>query len=405
MPTSDEELKEEHHEAFDALTKIIRLPEVWHAEGSDFQDKIINVEKLFQAMIQYKASDVHLTAGLKPIFRIDNDARFSDIMQSFSGSQIRTLIRRTAPPGFYDEFEEFKQTSYSYHQAGMGYSRVSAFLKNGAPHCTFRYLPEKIPSFEDLNVPAQQMQTIASTPRGLILITGMTGSGKTTTMAALLDWINAHKALHILTIENPVEFVHANKKSIVSQRNIGTDVRSFSEAVTGALRHDPDVILIGEMRDPDTIRAAINAAATGHLVISTLHSNTSYEVINRVVSFFDPIERDLVRLQLRDCLRGVICQRLVPKVGGGRVPALEFLFNDIKPINDAILKGDTDAIRVGMQQTISHSMLFEQYLLKMFKEGVVKLEDAREMSTDVSVFDQMRMGTYAVPRLDSIKGG
>jgi len=378
---------------------------VWHAEGSDFQDKIINVEKLFQAMIQYKASDVHLTAGLKPIFRIDNDARFSDIMQSFSGSQIRTLIRRTAPPGFYDEFEEFKQTSYSYHQAGMGYSRVSAFLKNGAPHCTFRYLPEKIPSFEDLNVPAQQMQTIASTPRGLILITGMTGSGKTTTMAALLDWINAHKALHILTIENPVEFVHANKKSIVSQRNIGTDVRSFSEAVTGALRHDPDVILIGEMRDPDTIRAAINAAATGHLVISTLHSNTSYEVINRVVSFFDPIERDLVRLQLRDCLRGVICQRLVPKVGGGRVPALEFLFNDIKPINDAILKGDTDAIRVGMQQTISHSMLFEQYLLKMFKEGVVKLEDAREMSTDVSVFDQMRMGTYAVPRLDSIKGG
>ncbi|HOH43708.1 MAG TPA: hypothetical protein PLZ53_11360, partial [Candidatus Hydrogenedentes bacterium] len=142
VPPSDKELKEEHHEAFDALTKIIRLPEVWHAEGSDFQDKIINVEKLFQAMIQYKASDVHLTAGLKPIFRIDNDARFSDIMQSFSGSQIRTLIRRTAPPGFYDEFEEFKQTSYSYHQAGMGYSRVSAFLKNGAPHCTFRYLLE-----------------------------------------------------------------------------------------------------------------------------------------------------------------------------------------------------------------------------------------------------------------------
>lgn len=405
VPPPGKELKAEYHDTFDALTKNVRLPEVWHAEGSEFQDKIINVEKLFQAMIQYKASDVHLTAGLKPIFRIDNDARFSDIMQSFSGSQIRTLIRRTAPPGFYDEFEEFKQTSYSYHQAGMGYSRVSAFLKNGAPHCTFRYLPEKIPSFEDLNVPAQQMQTIANTPRGLILITGMTGSGKTTTMAALLDWINTHKALHILTIENPVEFVHSNKKSIVSQRNIGTDVRSFSEAVTGALRHDPDVILIGEMRDPDTIRAAINAAATGHLVISTLHSNTSYEVINRVVSFFDPVERDLVRLQLRDCLRGVICQRLVPKVGGGRVPALEFLFNDIKPINDAILKGDTDAIRVGMQQTISHSMLFEQYLLKMFKEGLVKLEDAREMSTDVSVFDQMRMGTYAVPRLDSIKGG
>ncbi|NLN93529.1 MAG: PilT/PilU family type 4a pilus ATPase [Candidatus Hydrogenedens sp.] len=405
IPPPGKAFREEQLELVDELTKIIRLPEVWRAEGFDFQDQIINVEKLFQAMIKYRASDVHLTAGLKPIFRIDNDARFSDIMQAFSGTQIRTLIRRTAPPGFYDEFEEFLQTSYSYHQAGMGYSRVSAFMKNGAPHCTFRYLPEAIPSFEELNVPAQQMQTIADTPRGLILITGMTGSGKTTTMAALLDWINTHKALHILTIENPVEFVHSNKKSIVSQRNIGTDVRSFSEAVTGALRHDPDVVLIGEMRDPDTIRAAINAAATGHLVISTLHSNTSYEVINRIVSFFDPIERDLVRLQLRDCLQGVICQRLVPKTGGGRIPALEFLFNDIKPINDAILKGDTDAIRVGMQQTISHSMLFEQYLLKMFKEGVIALEDARQQATDVSVFDQMRMGTYSVPRLDSIKGG
>jgi twitching motility protein PilT len=405
LPPSNMEFREEHLALLDQLTEMIRLPEVWHAEGSEFEDKIINVERLFKAMIQYKASDVHLTAGLKPIFRIDNDTRFSDIMQPFSGDQIRTLIRRTAPPGFFDEFVDFKQTSFAYHQAGMGYSRVSAFIKNGAPHCTFRYLPESIPSFEDLNVPAQQMKAIANTPRGLILITGMTGSGKTTTMAALLDWINTHKAYHILTIENPVEFVHSNKKSVVSQRNIGTDVRSFSEAVTGALRHDPDVVLIGEMRDPDTIRAAINAAATGHLVISTLHSNTSYEVINRIVSFFDPIERDLVRLQLRDCLKGVICQRLVPKKGGGRIPALEFLFNDIKPINDAILKGDTDAIRVGMQQTISHSMLFEQYLLKMFKEELIELENAREMATDVSVFDQMRMGTYSVPRLDSIKGG
>jgi twitching motility protein PilT len=181
-------------------------------------------------------------------------------------------------------------------------------------------------------------------------------------------------------------------------------VHSFGDAVTGALRHDPDVILIGEMRDSDTIRSAINAAATGHLVVSTLHSNTASEVVNRIVSFFDPVERDLVRLQLRDCLQCVICQRLVPKIGGGRVPALEILLNDIKAINDGIMQGDTDGIRIGMQQTVSHSFLFEQYLYDLFKEKVVDLSHAQEFSTDQSIFDQLRMGTYSVPRLDAIKG-
>ncbi len=392
-------------EALNKLSTIVQLPEVWRAEGFDFRIDKINVEMLFHAMVQYKASDVHLSAGLNPVFRIDNDTRFSEIMTPLSSAQIGELIRRIAPPGFYEEFENYKQTSFSYHQAGAGYARVSAFMKNGTPHCTFRYLPEKIPSFDDLHIPVEQLQSLAQTPRGLILITGMTGSGKTTTMASLIDWINTHKAVHILTIENPIEFVHTNKKSIISQRSIGPDVGSFGEAVTGALRHDPDVIQIGEMRDPDTIRAAINAAATGHLVISTMHSNTSYEVINRIVSFFDPSERDLVRLQLRDCLKGVLCQRLVAKKGGGRIPAIEFLFNDIKPINDAIMKGETDVIRIGMQQTVSHSMLFEHYLFKMFKDGAIDLEHARETATDVSVFDQLHMGTYAVPRLDSLKGG
>ncbi len=392
-------------ESVNKLSMQVSLPEVWRAQGFDFRLDPINIEMLFHAMVQYRASDVHLSPGLNPVFRIDNDTRYSEIMSPLSSVQIDELIQRISPVGFYEEYQNYKQTSFSYHQAGVGFARVSAFVKNGAPHCTFRYLPEKIPSFEELNVPPEQLRVIANTPRGLILITGMTGSGKTTTMAALVDWINANKSLHILTIENPIEYVHVNKKSIVSQRSIGLDVTSFGEAVTGALRHDPDVILIGEMRDPDTIRSAINAAATGHLVISTMHANTAYEVINRVVSFFDPIERDLVRLQLRDCLRGVICQRLVAKIGGGRVPALEFLYNDIKPINDAILRGDTDLVRVGMQQSVSHSMLFEQYLLKMFKDGVIDIEHARETSTDVSVFDQMRMGTYAIPRLDSIKGG
>ena len=354
-------------------------------------------------MVQYKASDVHLFPGSPPVFRVDNKTQESKLIGALSAHQIRSLIREIAADRYWDEFERDYQTSFNYHQTGLGYARVSAFIKNSAPHCTFRFLPEKIPSFVELNVPPDTMVQLGKLHHGLVLITGMTGSGKSTTMAALVDWINANKALHILCIENPVEYVHTNKKAVISQRSTGADVRNFFDAVTGALRHDPDVIVIGEMRDPDTIRAAINAAATGHLVISTLHSNTASEVVNRVVSFFDPIERDLVKLQLRDCIRCVMCQRLVPRIGGGRVPALEFLFNDIKPITDAIIAGNTDALRIGMQQTVSHSFLFEEYLYKLYKKKIINLENAREFATDVSVLDQMLMGTYSVPRLDSIK--
>lgn len=390
--------------AVDEVSQCLRLPEVWRAVGDNYRIDPISPELLFQAMVQYRASDVHVSPGVNPIFRIDSEIHHSELIGQLSAVQIRELIREISPPEYWAEFEKNKQTSFNYHQAGLGYSRVSAFVKSGAPHCTLRFLPEEIPSFDDLHVPRDTMEQLADLHRGLLLVTGMTGSGKTTTAAALVDWINTHKALHILTIENPVEYVHKNKKSVVSQRSLGADVNSFDDAVRGALRHDPDVIMIGEMRDSDTIRSAINAAATGHLVISTLHANTACEVVNRIVSFFDPVERDLVRLQLRDCLRCVICQRLVPKIGGGRIPTMELLFNDIKPIADGITVGDTDLIRIGMQQSISHSFLFEHYLHRLFKEGKVDLAHCREYATDQSIFDQLHMGTYSIPRLDTIKG-
>jgi twitching motility protein PilT len=390
-------------EAVDKLSGCLKLPEVWRIEGDRFRIEHISVELLFQAMVQYKASDVHLSPGQPPIFRVDGQTRQSELLGALSAPQLMALIEEIAPERDWKEFEEKKQASFNFHQVGLGYSRVSTFIKAGAPHVTFRFLPENIPSFEDLNVPRQQMEELAHLHHGLVLVTGMTGSGKTTTTAALVDYINSNKAVHILTIENPVEYVHKNKKAVVSQRGLGLDVATFNLAVTGALRHDPDVIVIGEMRDPDTIRSAINAAATGHLVISTLHANTASEVINRVVSFFDPVERDLVKLQLSDCIRCVICQRLVPKIGGGRLPILEFMFNDIKPINDAILEGDTDAIRVGMQQKISHSFLFEEYIHRLYKQGLIDLDNARLFATESSILDQMLMGTYSVPRLDSIK--
>ncbi len=386
-----------------AISQAAPWPEVWRGQGDKYRVDHISPELLFKAMMQYRASDVHLSPGVSPVFRIDGDTRSSEILEPLSAIQISSLIEEIAPTIYWEEFLKHKQTSFNYHQVGMGYSRVSAFIKSEAPHCTFRFLPEVIPSFEDLNVPEKTMISLAELHRGLLLVTGMTGSGKTTTVAALIDWINSHRATHILTIENPIEYVHTNKKAIISQRNLGSDVETFNDAITGALRHDPDVILIGEMRDSDTIKSAISAAATGHLVISTLHSNTAAEVVNRILSFFDPVERDLVKVQLRDCLKCVICQRLVPKIGGGRVPALELMLNDIKPISDGIKDGYTDLIRIGMQQSVSHSFVFEKYLHNLWKNEIIDLKHARENATDESIFNQMQMGTYSIPRLESIK--
>ncbi len=389
--------------AADALSGAVRLPEVWRVHGEQYRIDRLSVEKLFKSLMNNKASDLHLSPGGKPVLRIDGDTHAADIAGELSALQINALIRELAPDDAWEEFQQTKQTSFNFHQIGMGYSRISAFMKSGAPHLTLRFLPEKIPSFDDLNIPSEPLHALGALHHGMVLIAGMTGSGKTTTAAALLDWINEHYEKHILSIENPVEYVHESKKAIISQRMLGVDVETFNLAVVGALRHDPDVLFIGEMRDPDTIRAAISAAATGHLVISTLHANTASECVNRIVSFFDPVERDLVRLQLFDSLQSIICQRLVPRIGGGRVPALEMMFKDTKAIGDGIRTGSTEAIRVGMQQTVSHSFLFENYLHRLYKEEKISLENARTYSSDPSILDQLIMGTYSVPRLDSIK--
>ncbi len=386
-------------EAVETIMKTVGLPEVWRFEPDDFANDMVSVELLFRALIQYKASDIHLSPGQKPIFRIDNKARVSDLLGPLSAPQILSLIQDLSPKRDWEEFLEKQQNSFSFHQKGIGYARASGFMRMGAPHLTFRYHSEFIPTFEELNMPPELMTKLAQTQNGLIIISGMTGSGKSSTCASLLDWINRNHHKHILTLEDPVEYHHKNKKSFVNQRNLGTDFRTFAEGMEGALRHDPDVILIGELRDGDTIRTAISAASTGHLVLSSLHANDASGVTNRITSFFDPVERDLVRQQLTDCLRCVVCQKLVVRKGGGRVPALEMLFNDVKPITKSIAAGDTLGIRIGMQQTLSASMLFEHYLHRQFKEGVIELETAREAAQEVSLFDQIHMGTYSVPRM------
>lgn len=390
------------HTACDALSAVFPLSETWRVHGEEYRSQPLSSETLFRAVAKFKSSDIHLCPGAPPIFRVDSNLRRADSLAPLSSTQILSLIEEIAPEKNWLDFQQKQQCSFIFHQVGLGYSRVSAFMKSGTPHCTLRFLPESIPTFEDLKIPSESMQRLAKLHFGLVLVTGMTGSGKSTSVASLVDWINQHRAAHILCIEEPVEFVHKNKKAVVSQRDVPEDVASFAEAVKGALRHDPDVIVIGEMRDPETIRAAINAAATGHLVISTLHSGTAYEVVNRIVSFFDPVERDLVRLQLRDALKCVICQRLLPKLGGGRQVALEFMFNDIKYINDAVLAGNTAAIKVGMQQTASSSFVFEDHLFKLYKQDLISWDTAHEFASDSAMLDQMHLGTYTIPPLDSM---
>jgi pilus retraction protein PilT len=403
-PSAGQATPEQVHGACDVLSARLRIPEVWRVHGKGYRVDPVSPEALLRLMVKFHASDLHLYPGSVPVFRVDNVLRRAQASaaDTVSADQVVALIQEIAPARDWHEFQDHQQCSFIYHQVGLGYTRVSAFIKAGVPHCTMRYLPEKIPSFEDLHIPRTAMEKLANLHFGLVLVTGMTGSGKSTSVAAVVDWINDNKDLHILCLEEPVEYVHSNKRSMVSQRDIGVDIDTFQQGVRGALRHDPDVIVVGEMRDPDTIRSAINAAATGHLVISTLHASTSSEVVNRIVSFFDPVERDLVKLQLRDALKCVICQRLVPKIGGGRLPALEFMFNDTKHIADGILSGNTIAIKIGMQQDSSASFIFEKYLFDMAKQNLITMETARDYASERSIVDQMRLGTYVIPSVESM---
>src|SRR5262249_45522209 len=245
---------EQVHATCDALSARLRLPEIWRVQGRGYRLDPISPDTLFRLMIKFKGTDLPMYPGSPPVFRVDNLLRRAQTSDALSAEQIFALVQDMAPARDWRDLQERQQCSFIYHQVGLGYARVSSFIKAGVPHCTMRYLPEKIPSFEDLNVPRVTMERLAKLHFGLVLVTGMTGSGKSTSVAALVDWINEHKEVHILCLENPVEYVHVNKRSVVSQRDIGVDVADFQEGVRGALRHDPDVIVIGEMRDPDTIR-------------------------------------------------------------------------------------------------------------------------------------------------------
>ena len=273
------------------------------------------------------ASDLHLSAGLPPMIRVDGDVRRINL-PAMDQKQVHDLIYDIMNDKQRKDYEEFLETDFSFEVPGIARFRVNAFHQNRGAAAVFRTIPSKVLTMEDLGL-GKVFRDVADMPRGLILVAGPTGSGKSTTLAAMVDYLNSTKYQHILTVEDPIEFVHESKKSLINQREVHRDTHSFNQALRSALREDPDVIFVGELRDLETIRLALTAAETGHLVFGTLHTTSAAKTIDRIVDVFPADEKPMVRSMLSESLQAVISQVLLKKIGGGRVAAHEIMLGTL----------------------------------------------------------------------------
>ncbi len=283
----------------------------------------MDIAELLAFSVKNKASDLHLSAGLPPMIRVDGDIRRVNI-DAFDHKEVHALIYDIMNDKQRRDYEEFFETDFSFSLPGLARFRVNAFNQERGAAAVFRTIPSDILSLEDLNAP-KFFSELTEKSRGLVLVTGPTGSGKSTTLAAMVDHINQTRYEHILTVEDPIEFVHNSQKSLINQREVHRDTQSFSNALRSALREDPDIILVGEMRDLETIRLALTAAETGHLVFGTLHTTSAAKTIDRIIDVFPSAEKDMIRSMLSESLQAVISQTLLKKVGGGRIAAHEIM--------------------------------------------------------------------------------
>jgi len=285
----------------------------------------LTMDQLLQAVVERGATDLHLSVNLSPHIRID-DRLIPLEHPPLSKDDLRELAYSMLPPEKIERFERWKELDFAFSVEGVARFRANYFIQQGAIGVAIRMLPVKILGFDDLGLPSRLLTELCNRPKGLVLITGATGSGKTTTLAAAIDYLNTNKDHHIITIEDPIEYMHTSKKSIVDQREVGSDTQSFAQALKHVLRQDPDVILIGEMRDLETIETALIVAETGHLVLATLHTSDAVQTVNRVVDVFPAHQQNQVRVQLSMELLAIVSQQLIPKAGGkGRVLATEML--------------------------------------------------------------------------------
>ena len=347
----------------------------------------MDIKAILQAMIEHKASDLHLKVGVKPVLRVNGRLMTIDFAAP-SPKDMIAVAQQILTPGQREVFESTREIDFAFGVPGLARFRANFYVQRGSIAMVFRHVPVEIQDFESLRLPPV-VKDLAACKRGLILVTGTVGSGKSTTLASLVDVINSTLPSNVITIEDPIEFLHRDKQSIINQREVGTDTGSFAEALRHILRQDPDVILIGEIRDADSMKVALTAADTGHLVLSTLHTIDATQTISRIISFFPPHQHQEIRYLLASTLQAIISQRLIPDITGTRrYPAVEVMINT-STIREYIIDPEkTVLIRQAIQEGFVQYQMqtFDQALMHLYKERMVALEEALKASSNPHEF-------------------
>ncbi|HUS62350.1 MAG TPA: type IV pilus twitching motility protein PilT [Acidimicrobiales bacterium] len=341
-----------------------------------------DLHELLRYTVEQHGSDLHLKVGARPAVRVDGSMRATSF-PALTAAEVERMAFAILPAERADEFEATSEADFAYMVEGLGRFRVNAFRQRGYVGLVMRRVLPGTPSFEALGLPAV-IKRLADEQRGMVLVTGPTGSGKTTTIAAMIDHINSTRACNIVTLEDPIEVLHTDKESLVNQRELGTDTRDYAAAMKRVLRQDPDVIFVGEMRDPETIWAALAAAETGHLVLSTLHTTNATETVNRIVDFFPPFQQQQVRLTLASSLKGVVSQRLLERAEGkGRVPAVEVMVMTGRIFDRVVdpAEGQDEIEAIIADGEYYGMQTFDQSLFQLLKDGAVSLRQAMASSS------------------------
>jgi len=335
----------------------------------------MDITELLTFSVKQGASDLHVTAGMPPLIRVDGDIRRINVPE-MDHKEVYNLVYEIMNDKQRKGYEEFLEIDFSFEIPNLARFRVNAFNQNRGAAAVFRTIPSKVLTMEELGM-GDIFRKIANVPRGLVVVTGPTGSGKSTTLAAMIDYVNSERYEHILTIEDPIEFVHQSKKCLINQREVHRDTLGFNQALRSALREDPDIILVGELRDLETIRLALTAAETGHLVFATLHTTSAAKTIDRVIDVFPAAEKDMVRSMLSESLQAVISQTLLKRPGGGRVAAHEIMIGT-PAIRNLIREDKVAQMYSSIQTGASVGMqTLDQCLRDLLAKGMVTREDAR----------------------------
>lgn len=362
-----------------------------HQVETAAQSGKLAIEPYLEEVIRRDASDLHIQVGLPPMLRVDGALAPIKDQAALTAEGIDDVLFGLLDDEQKEIYLKDKEIDFSFAYGDLGRFRVNAFHEKGNPAVAFRLIPNQIRTVEDLGLPPI-MNKMTEYPRGLVLVTGPTGSGKSTTLAAMLDKVNRDRAMHIITIEDPIEYQHHHKKSIVVQREVHFDTRSFSSALRSSLREDPDVVLIGEMRDLETISTAITVAETGHLVFATLHTNSAAQSIDRMVDVFPPHQQQQIRIQLASVLQGIVAQRLIPMIGGGRMAVAEILV--VTPaVRNIIREGKSHQLDAVIQTGAEYGMQsMDATLAKHIHEGKISYDEAKNYAVNLEELDRLMRG-------------